>query len=90
MSAYLFNLRVTLSRATGGSLKDYYKDSLKDLKQLTSGLLNDQNGNNHEEKTITWQTKIFSKREFLLYSSESFDPQNILEKNYKEDCLKLK
>ena len=32
----------------------------------------------------------FLKREFLKFSNPDFKPTNILEENYKEECLKLK
>ncbi len=81
-----FKIRVVLSKATGragDSSRNYELASL--LKNVA-----EYESDSKEEVVINWQTKIFSKSEFLKYSSPSFEPGSILEENYKEECLKLK
>jgi len=52
--------------------------------------LNDVAKSEAEEVIISWQTKIFSKTEYAKYSNPDFVTDNPLEKQYKEECLKLK
>lgn len=86
------NIRVTLQRATG-------KASLnKDDIALENTLLQTRTQKeiglplkpDREEIVISWQTKIFSKREFLRYTNPDYQPKNILEQHYVKECLDLK
>ena len=60
--------RVSLRRATGGSIKDYTDNAenedgvpLKDIMKLQKKLIQDTDKHKNEEATINWQTKLFSK-----------------------------
>jgi hypothetical protein len=83
-----FKIKVTLQKATGKSYlsKEEVEKEIKNRNEQPIG----QQLHEKEELTIKWQTKIFSKREFLKYTMPDFTPTNILEENYKEECLKLK
>ncbi len=81
-----FKIRVILSKATGRT-GDSSRNN--ELAELLKNAINSE-GDDREEVVINWQTKIFSKSEFLKYSSSSFEATSILEENYKDECLKLK
>ena len=81
-----FKIKVILSKATGRTGDSSRNYELAGLLKNAAGSESDS----REEMVISWQSKIFSKSEFLKYSSASFDASSILEENYKEECLKLK
>lgn len=78
-----FRIKVSLEKATGQSTS-------KNKNQLNQLLKNQLNSENREEVVINWQTKIFSKREYIKYSNPEYLPTTILGEHYKEECLKLK
>jgi Meckel syndrome type 1 protein len=87
---------VRLSKASGGSIISR-EEILKQKDILQSKRLNNLHQNlikaleaSEEEITISWQQKIFSKREYLKYTQDSFEPQTILDEHYKNECTKLK
>lgn len=73
-----------MKKATGKSLNQ----NKSELANLFNTQKNDKD--NHEEVIINWQTKIFSKSEYVKYSGIDFEPTNVLEEHYKDECLKLK
>jgi hypothetical protein len=61
---------------------------LKELKKIQQKLNQNTDKNSKEEAVVSWQMKLFSKREYNKYLSKV--GESILEKNYSEECKNLK
>ncbi|RNA44327.1 Meckel syndrome type 1 [Brachionus plicatilis] len=83
-----FKIKVTLQRATGKIPNQIETEKLKELEKIRREFV-DLNSKK-EEAIISWQAKIFSKREYIKYINQNFVPQTILEEHYQDECLKLK
>ncbi|CAF0733853.1 unnamed protein product [Brachionus calyciflorus] len=85
-----FKIKVILQRATGKTpyAQNEAETKSSELAQIKSNIIDLHS--KREEVIVNWQTKIFSKREYLRYSNDNFEPKTILEDHYKEECLKLK